>query len=337
MFGLIIGIVLLVLIGVGLFDSFTIIPQNFVGLPLLFGRYTGDVKSTDPTEMPKVWRSGLHFKLPYVMRVVKVSLAQQILDMPDTLAITRDNTDVTIKASMNWHVTNAAAFSFGNEDSVKSVVDQTSAEFRGIIGGMELDETIHNNADINEQINEKMNSLAGSYGIKVDRVNLLGLDPAPEIQKAMDRLVQSDREKKATITKAEGDKQAVILQNEAQNQATLATSKNDQERNKIENDIKIATANADKIRVETAADAEKYRVETLNQALQNVSEQYLIAANIDAATKLAEGENNTIVMPSSQLDSLSNVPATANLWETTTAATKTPRSKKTVSKKDQNS
>ena len=107
----------------------------------------------------------------------------------------------------------------------------------------------------------------------------------------------ADREKTATIAKAEGEARNIELTTKAKNDALVATAK--------------AQAEA----IKTQADAEKYRIEQLKAALANAPEDYFKNQSIAAFKDLANGENNLIVMDKDNLTQLGNIPAVKEIWK----------------------
>ncbi|BDR56122.1 SPFH domain-containing protein [Xylocopilactobacillus apis] len=254
-----------------------VIPQNQVGMVSTLGKYS---KKIEP---------GLHIILPYITRVDRVDLAQVPLKLNEQSVISKDNAEVIISLSLNYHVTDPYKFTFENADSVQSMIQQSRAHLRGIIGTMDLNEVLNGTERINAELSKELDSITDSYGVNVDRINIDTIQPTPEIQESMNKQINATREREAAIAKAEGEARSIELTNKANNDALIAT----------------AEANAQAVKV--AADAETYRITKENEILSQTSDQYLAAQSIDAFRKLAGSETNTVVVPTSVTDSLGSI------------------------------
>lgn len=268
------ALIIIVIVLYILHKGVSIISQNQVGMVSTLGRFS---KKIEP---------GLHLVLPFITRVERVDLAQVPLKLNEQSVISKDNAEVIISLSLNYHVTDPYKFTFENADSVQSMIQQSRAHLRGIIGTMDLNEVLNGTERINAALSKELGSITDSYGVNVDRINIDTIQPTPEIQESMNKQINATREREAAIAKAEGEARSIELTNKAKNDALIAT----------------AEANAKAARV--AADAETYRITKENEILSQTSNQYLAAQNIEAFGKLATSKTNTVVIPTSVSESL---------------------------------
>ena len=117
------------------------------------------------------------------------------------------------------------------------------------------------------------------------------------IQEAMDKQLTADRERVATIAKAEGEARSIELTTKAKNDALMATAK--------------AEADATK----TRADAERYRIDTVQSGLAGADDKYFQNQSINAFTTLAESSANMIVVDGKQMDKLGQLPIVGKLLD----------------------
>ncbi|MFB9769610.1 SPFH domain-containing protein [Lactiplantibacillus modestisalitolerans] len=297
MLSIIISVFIVLFIILVLFASIRIITQPNQGVVLTLGKFDG------------VLGSGLHFIKPFISHVILVNTAQTPVDLDQQVVITKDNAEISVKISLKYHVTNIEDFVFKNEDSVRSMIQDTRASLRGIIGNKELNEVLNGTQVINAALFKEISSVTAGYGLNVDRVNIDSVNPSADIQASMNRLLQATRERDATIATAEGKSKSITLENEANNRALLAT-------NKAQNEALVNSAKAKATAVKTEADADAYRTQTLNTALSQSSENYFIFQNTEAVKALADGQANTVVLPNQTLDSLGLIPALTKLGTT---------------------
>ncbi|GBG93754.1 protease [Ligilactobacillus salitolerans] len=244
-----------------------VVPQNCQGLVETFGKYKHTVES------------GLHFYVPFMQGIRTVSLAMQPIELPHYSIITKDNAEVSTSVTLNYHVTDSKKYEYNNTDSVESMAQLVRGHLRDIIGRMELNDALGSTARINADLAEAIGDLTNTYGINVDRINIDELLPTEEIQRAMDKQLTADRERIAAIAKAQGEAESIRLTNEAQNNALMATAK--------------AQAQATK----TKADAERYRIDTVQAGLTNADDKYFKNQSIAAYSQLAQSKANVVVVP----------------------------------------
>ena len=257
-----------------------IVPQNCQGLVEMFGKYKHTVES------------GLHFYIPFVQGIRTVSLAMQPIELPHYSIITKDNAEVSTSVTLNYRVTDSMKYEYNNTDSVESMAQLVRGHLRDIIGRMELNDALGSTARINADLATAIGDLTNTYGINVDRINIDELLPSDEIQRAMDKQLTADRERIAAIAQAQGEAESIRLTNEAQNNALMATAS--------------AQAQATK----TRADAERYRIDTVQAGLSNTDQRYFKNQSIAAYSDLAKSQANMVVVPN---DDNSNFGQTAVL------------------------
>ena len=267
-------VLLLIILAFVVFTGIRIIPQNMVGMVSVLGKYQRQIQP------------GLHVVMPFITRVDRVDLAQVPLRLSEQSVISRDNAEVIISLSLNYHVTDPYKFTFENADSVKSMVQQSRAHLRGIIGTMDLNEVLNGTERINAALSKELGSITDAYGVNVDRINIDTIQPTPEIQESMNKQINATREREAAIARAEGEARSIELTTKSQNDALVST----------------AEANAKAVRL--AADAEAYRIQKANDILSTVDANYLVAQNIDAFRDVAKSPANTDIVPNTAIDAL---------------------------------
>lgn len=262
-----------------------IVPQNNQGLVETLGKYRRNVES------------GLNFYVPIIQKIRNISLAMRPLSLPNYSIITKDNADVSASLTLNYHVTDAAKYQYENTDSVESMAQLVRGHLRDIIGRMDLNEALGSTAKINQELALAIGDLTNTYGINVDRINIDELTPSRAIQEAMDKQLTADRERVATIAKAEGEARSIELTTKAKNDALMATAK--------------AEADATK----TRADAEKYRIDKIQSGLSGVDEKYFENQSISAFSELANSSANLVVVPSDGITEIGKLPVVGKMLE----------------------
>jgi len=151
---------------------------------------------------------GLILLIPIVDRMVKVSLRVITMDVPPQDVITRDNVSVKVNAVIYFRVIDPSKAIVAVEDYLyaTSMISQTT--LRSVLGQVELDDLLANREKINQQLQTIIDAQTEPWGIKVSVVEVKNVDLPQEMQRAIAKQAEAEREKRAKIIHAEGEFQA---------------------------------------------------------------------------------------------------------------------------------
>jgi len=206
--GLSVGFLVLVFfVGALLLNSIKILPEYERGVVFRLGR----LRARD-------YGPGLFLLFPVVDRMVRVSLRTVVHDVPPQDVITRDNVSVKVNAVVYFRVMNPrkAVVEVENYHYATSQLAQTT--LRSVLGQVELDELLSEREKINVELQTILDRQTDPWGIKVSAVEVKHVDLPAEMQRAMARQAEAEREKRAKIIHAEGEFQAAQQLSEAANQ-----------------------------------------------------------------------------------------------------------------------
>lgn len=182
----------------------------------------------------KTLEPGLHIIIPYIDRVAyKVVTKDIILDIEQQEVITRDNAVILTNALAFIKVTDTVKAVYGVTDFSEAIRQLVQTTLRSIVGEMELDSALSSRDQIKARLKESIADEAIDWGLTVKSVEIQDIKPSESMQRAMELQASAERERKAAVTKAEGEKTAMILESEgrlesakrdAQAQVTLADS-----------------------------------------------------------------------------------------------------------------
>ena len=295
-------LVLFVILVIILASCIKIVPQAYAYVVERLGAYQG------------TWSVGLHIKMPLIDKVAKkINLREQVVDFAPQPVITKDNVTMRIDTVVFFQITDPKLFAYGVENPIMAIENLTATTLRNIIGDLELDQTLTSRETINTKMRSSLDEATDPWGIKVNRVELKNIIPPAEIQNAMERQMKAERErreavtraegeKKASVTVAEGKKQAAILEAEAEKQSAILRAEAQKEKmireaeGEAEAILKVQQANADGIRMLKEAGAD---------------EAVLKIKSLEAFEKVADGQANTILLPSE----LQGIASLATAWK----------------------
>jgi regulator of protease activity HflC (stomatin/prohibitin superfamily) len=151
---------------------------------------------------------GLFFIIPGVDRLVRVSLRTVVFDVPPQDVITRDNVTVKVSAVVYFRVMAADKAIVDVENYLYATSQLSQTTLRSVLGQVELDELLSQREKINKELQEILDGHTGPWGVKVSNVEVKNIDLPQEMQRAIARQAEAERERRAKIIHAEGELQA---------------------------------------------------------------------------------------------------------------------------------
>ena len=208
--GAIVGIVIAVLVILVLARSIRIVPQARAAVIERLGRYT---RTATP---------GPTLLIPFVDRMrPMLDLREQVVSFPPQPVITSDNLTVAVDSVIYFQVTDPRAATYEIANYIQAVEQLTITTLRNVVGSLNLEETLTSRDSINTQLRGVLDEATGPWGIRVARVELKAIDPPPSIQDSMEQQMRADRNKRALILTAEGQRESAIKTAEGQKAAAI--------------------------------------------------------------------------------------------------------------------
>jgi regulator of protease activity HflC (stomatin/prohibitin superfamily) len=260
-----------------------IIPQARAGIVERFGKYQQTLDA------------GLKLIVPFIDRVrYLIDLREQVVSFPPQPVITEDNLTVSIDTVIYFQVTDPVSATYEIANYIQAVEQLTMTTLRNIVGGMDLEQTLTSREEINTGLRGVLDEATGKWGIRVNRVEIKGIDPPPSIKDAMEKQMRADRDKRALILTAEGQRQSAILTAEGNKQSAILNAEGDRE-------ALILRAQADRESAILRAQGEGQAIQTVFQSIHDGQpDQALLAYQyLQMMPKIAEGDANKVwVIPS---------------------------------------
>jgi len=153
---------------------------------------------------------GLFFIVPILDQAIFVDIRILTMDIPAQQVITRDNVPVSVNGVLYFKVSKVEDAIIKVQNYRVAMLQYSLTVLRDVIGEMTLDELLAERERISQQIAKSVEAQAVSWGLDVDSIKLQDIDMPEELKKMMSRQASAEREKRATITKALGDKEAAL-------------------------------------------------------------------------------------------------------------------------------
>jgi len=158
----------------------------------------------------RILKPGLNFIIPILEWTITIDMRVLTRDIPKQQVITKDNVPVTINGVVYFRVVKASTAIIEVQDYNYAISQYSQAALRDVVGGMSFDDLLAERQKIGEEIENIVRKESANWGLEVTAIKIQDVDVPEDLKKMMSRQASAEREKRATITKAEGDKLAAF-------------------------------------------------------------------------------------------------------------------------------
>jgi regulator of protease activity HflC (stomatin/prohibitin superfamily) len=176
--------------------GFRVLNEYERGVVFRLGRYAG------------IKTAGLKWIIPMIDRMVRVSLREVVMDVPPQDIITRDNVSVKVNAVLYFRVLHPEHAVINVENFLYGTSQLAQTTLRSVCGQAELDELLSERDKLNRELQEQLDRGTDPWGVKVRAVEIKHIDLPQEMQRAMAKQAEAERERRAKVIHAEGEFQA---------------------------------------------------------------------------------------------------------------------------------
>ncbi|MCK4410235.1 MAG: SPFH/Band 7/PHB domain protein [Candidatus Eisenbacteria sp.] len=225
--------------------------------------------------------SGLTIIIPFMERMIKVDMREQVVDVPPQGVITKDNVVVEVDAVVYFEVTDPVKVTYNVASFYIAATKLAQTNLRNLIGDLALDESLTSREIINTKLREILDDATDKWGTKVTRVELQRIEPPADVTEAMHRQMKAERDRRAMILEAEGHKQSVILKAEGDAEAIRKV------------------AEAEKFQKLTVAQGEGEAILTVYNAIHDgrPTNDLIAIKYLQALEKIADGKATKVFLP----------------------------------------
>lgn len=266
MAGIIVVSVFVILVLVSIALGVRIVPQGSKHVVQRLGKYH---KTLGP---------GLNVIIPYIDSVAyKVTTKDIVLDIPSQEVITKDNAVIIANAVAYINIVSPEKSVYGVEEYRLAIQNLVQTSLRSIVGEMDLDDALSSRDQIKAKLKNAISDDIADWGITLKTVEIQDINPSETMQKAMEEQAAAERERRATVTRAEGEKAAAILEADGR----LEASKRDAQAKVV------------------LAEASQRAIQKVTAAIENneLPVMYLLGEKyIEAVKNLSTSQNSKVVI-----------------------------------------
>src|SRR5579871_2594308 len=220
---IVVAVIVLVVLAMGV-RTVRIVPQARVGIIQRLGNYQ------------RTAESGVAIVIPFIDRMLPLlDLREQVLSFPPQPVITADNVTINVTSVIYYQIIDAKNSAYQVANLLAAMEQLTQTTLRNVMGGLTLDISLTSRDQVNSQLRMVLDEVTEKWGVRVNRLELKDIAPPKDIQIAMEKQMQAERQKRAVILtaegeaqsavlRAEGNKTALILQSEGQKQSAILRS-----------------------------------------------------------------------------------------------------------------
>jgi regulator of protease activity HflC (stomatin/prohibitin superfamily) len=225
--------------------------------------------------------SGLSLIVPFMERMIKVDMREQVVDVPPQGVITKDNVVVEVDAVVYYEVTDPIKVTYNVSSFYLAATKLAQTNLRNLVGDLALDESLTSREIINTKLREILDDATDKWGTKVTRVELQRIEPPVDVTEAMHRQMKAERDRRAMILEAEGHKQSAILKAEGEAEAIRRV------------------AEAEKFKKLTVAQGEAEAIHTVYGAIHEgrPTNDLIAIKYLEALQGIADGKATKVFLP----------------------------------------
>ena len=280
-FGIIVPILIVILSLFFIYKGVNVVPQSEVYVIERFGKYT------------KTLKAGLNLIIPFLDSIAhKLSILERQLPQFKISVITKDNVEVDLESTVFYRVVDASRSVYRIKDVDGALNTAATSIVRSAAGKLELDELQSSRESMNQEIAQEMQDAAEVWGIEITRTEITDIIIDDQTKDAQRQQLNAERERRASIAKAEGSKRSIELEAEAR----LFQAQKEAEAIKV-----TADAEAYSVKVKAEADAEQTRViaSAIKDNGQPAINFEVMKRQVEALSEIASSNSaKTIIMPS---------------------------------------
>ena len=222
----------------------------------------------------------------------RIDLREEVINIPRQTNITRDNAPIDIDFLVYLRPIDTEAQKVVLEvvNYHQAVIGMATTILRAVKGEMNLDDVLSQRETINQQLRVKLDETTGRWGIKVSAVEIKEIEPAPDIQEAMNRQMSAERIRRADVTEAEGKRQAAIAIAEGDKQADILRAEGHRQ-------SEILTAEGDQQAAVLRAEGFSTALDRIYQVASGVDTNTLSLQYFETLKEMGKGESTKFIFP----------------------------------------
>src|SRR4051794_6918576 len=289
----IIAVIVLIVLSLGM-RTVRIVPQARVGIIQRLGNYQRSAEA------------GVAIVWPFIDRMLPLlDMREQVVSFPPQPVITSDNVTINVTSVVYYQILDPKNATYQVANLLAAMEQLTQTTLRNVMGGLALDTSLTSRDQVNSQLRLVLDEVTEKWGVRVNRVELKDIAPPKDIQIAMEKQMQAERQKRAAILTAEGEAQSAILRAEGNKKALILQSEGQKQ-------AAILRAEGEAQALVTVQSAQAKAIELVFGAVNgsNPSREAMAYQYLQMLPRLAENPANKVLVVPTDYAGLAGLAAT---------------------------
>ena len=260
---------------------------------------------------------GFNLIIPFIETIQLIDMREQVVDVPPQEVITEDNVVVSVDAVVYYEATDPKRLVYNVADFYTAIIKLAQTNLRNLIGDLELDRALTSRDTINARLRDVLDDATDKWGVRVVRVEIQRIDPPAEVVSAMHAQMRAERDRRATVTEANGYREAAIARANGEKEASILAAEGRKQ-------AAVLDAEGEARAIELRADAEKLRLQRVGEGegdgakarLEGIKaagadQSVLTVEYLQALEQIGDGRATKLVIPAEFSGLLGTVAALA--------------------------
>ena len=254
--------------------------------------------------------SGLTTIIPFIENIKLTDMREQVVDVPPQAVITKDNVAVEVDAVVYHEITDPVKVCYNVVDFLVATTKLAQTNLRNVIGDMSLDDSLTSRETINAKLRDILDAATDKWGTKITRVEIQRIEPPSDVTDAMHKQMKAERERRAMIATADGQREAAIKIAEGDKQSKILRAEGEAESIK-------RVAEADRFKQSTVAEGEAQAIQKVFSAIHEgqPTNDLLAIKYLEALRGIADGKATKIFLPLDSSGILGSIAGIAELFK----------------------
>ena len=235
---------------------------------------------------------GLRLIVPFVDKLLRVDMREQVVDVPPQEVITSDNVVVSVDAVVYFEATDPRRLVYNVSNFMLAITKLAQTNLRNVIGDMQLDEALTSRDNINTRLRTILDEATDKWGTRVVRVEIQRIDPPPDVISSMHNQMKAERDRRAVVTEAAGTREASIARAEGEKQSAILTAEG-------QKTAAILRAEGEASAIRTRAEAEAAATRAVYQAIHDgrATPELIAIKYLETLEAMADGQATKVFVP----------------------------------------
>ena len=235
---------------------------------------------------------GLRLIVPFVDKLLRVDMREQVVDVPPQEVITSDNVVVSVDAVVYLEATDPRRLIYNVSNFMLAITKLAQTNLRNVVGDMQLDEALTSRDNINTKLRTILDEATDKWGTRVVRVEIQRIDPPPDVINSMHHQMKAERERRAVVTEAAGAREAAIARAEGEKQSAILSAEGRRQAAVLEAQ---GDAEATVARAEAEATATRAVYEAIHEG--RATPELIAIKYLETLQVMADGQATKVFLP----------------------------------------